>query len=344
MATPYVAGFYALTKSKYPGLTPPEIYARMQTTADQVSMADVPGVAPAPQQGAGLVRIDRAILQTSTMTADGREFNLPYDGEATMPNLTIHNPSSAAAAYKLSNLPANGLAYRSEGSTRPNGFGFQDTRFVHLTPPPLSATINSMDGDEVTVEAGGSQVGSSVVTPPKDQSPLDIPAYSGYVQVVSSQGDERLSILYVGPAYDDGDSPAPGIKPLTAEDRKDAWNAGRDILALPQAYIASDQSNMGDYRVFSLNGTDYPVACLLTKQMCKWWRMNLLPASIDFTPTDYGYDAVARFDNLTEPDMPVNVVFGGVPILGYFYQNDPILPNFLINSPWNSRPTSRPTR
>ncbi|KAK7952223.1 peptidase [Apiospora aurea] len=32
--------------------------------------------------------------------------------------------------------------------------------------------------------------------------------------------------------------------------------------------------------------------------------------------------------------MPVNVVFGGVPVLGYLYQSNPVLPNFLINSPW----------
>ncbi|KAK8083307.1 hypothetical protein PG996_002088 [Apiospora saccharicola] len=46
------------------------------------------------------------------------------------------------------------------------------------------------------------------------------------------------------------------------------------------------------------------------------------------------WKSISRFDNLTEPDMPVNVVFGGVPILGYFYQSNPVLPNFLINAPW----------
>ncbi|KAK8089853.1 peptidase S8/S53 domain-containing protein [Apiospora hydei] len=321
MSTPYVAGVYALIKSKYPDLTPPEIYARIQTTADQVAMANFPGVAPAPQQGAGLVRAHRAILQASSIGADGRELNLPYDGEAATRNFTIRNPSSAAVTYKLSNLPANGMAYWPEGSSRPNGEGFQVTRFVHLTPLPFSAKVNFMDGDEVTVEAGG-------------PVPLDIPVYSGYLQAVSSQTEEKLSIPYVGPAYNYGASPAPGTKPLTDEDRKDAWNAARDILGAPQAYVASDKSDMGDYRVFSLNGTDYPVAYFSTTQMCQWWRMDLVPASTNFTPTYYGYDPAVRFDNLTEPDMPVNVVFGGVPILGYLYQSNPVLPNFLINSPW----------
>ena len=157
MATPYVAGVYALIKSKYPGLTPPEIYARMQTTADQVGMVNFPGVAPAPQQGAGLVRADRATFQASTIAADGREFNLSYDGEAAILNFTIHNPPSATATCKLSNLPANGMAYWPEGLTRPNGAGFQDTRFVHLVPLSFSAKISFIDGDEVTVEAGVSQ-------------------------------------------------------------------------------------------------------------------------------------------------------------------------------------------
>ncbi|KAK7952225.1 uncharacterized protein PG986_007953 [Apiospora aurea] len=63
-----------------------------------------------PQQGAGLVRVDRAILQASTIEADGRGFNLLYDGVAATRNITIRNPSSAAVTYKLSNLPANGMA------------------------------------------------------------------------------------------------------------------------------------------------------------------------------------------------------------------------------------------
>lgn len=260
MATPYVASVYALIKSKHPDLTLPEIYARMQTTADQVDMANFPGVAPAPQQGGGLVRADRAILQTSTIAADGREFNLPYDGAAATLNFTIQNPSSAAVAFKLSNLPANGMAYWPEGSTRSNGTGFRDTRFVHLTPLHFSAKTKFIDGDEVTVEAGGSRTVLFELMPPMDQSPLDIPVYSGYIKAVSSQTKEKMSLPYVGPAYNCGDSPAPGTKPLTAEDRKDAWNADRDILALPQTYVASDKSDMGDYRIFSLNGTDFPVA------------------------------------------------------------------------------------
>ncbi|KAK7988737.1 hypothetical protein PG989_009052 [Apiospora arundinis] len=334
MSTPYVAGIYALIKSKYPELTPPEVYARMQTTADQVSMANFPGIAPAPQQGAGLVRADRAILQASTIAADGREFNLPYDGKSAVRNFTIRNPSTGAVSYKLNNLPANGMAYWPEGSRRPNGAGFQDSRFVHLTPLPFAAKVNFLDGDEVTVEAGGSHTVSFEVIPPQDQSPLDIPVYSGFMQIISSQTQEKLSIPYVGPAYNYGASPATGTKPLTAEDRKNAWNEARDILASPQAYVASDKSDMGDYRIFSLNGTDYPVAYFSTTQMCQWWRLDLVPASTNFTPTYYGYDPAVRFDNLTEPDMPVNVVFGGVPILGYLYQSNPVLPNFLINSPW----------
>ncbi|KAK8048792.1 hypothetical protein PG994_010522 [Apiospora phragmitis] len=299
MATPYVTGIYALIKSKYPDLTPPEIYARRRACASRQSHT------PSFDHSSRWTRV-----------------YLPYDGETATRNFTIRNPSSAAVTYKLSNLPTNGMAYWPEGSTRPNGAGFQGTRFVHLTPLPFSAEVNFMDGDEVIVEAGGSQTVSFEVTPPKDQSPLDIPVFSGYVQASSSHTGEKLSIPYVGPAYNCGDSPAPGTS-LTAEDRKDAWNAARDILAAPQAYVASDKSDMGDYRIFSLNGTDYPVAYFSTTQMCQWWRLDLLPASTNFTPTYYGYDPAVRFDNLTEPDMPVNVVFGGVPILGYLYQSNP---------------------
>lgn len=49
-----------------------------------------------------------------------------------------------------------------------------------------------------------------------------------------------------------------------------------------------------------------------------------------------------RFDNLTGPGMPVNVVSGDVSILGYFYQSNPVLPNFLINSSW-VQPADYPT-
>ena len=60
------------------------------------------------------------------------------------------------------------------------------------------------------------------VKPPKEQSPIDIPVYSGYVQAISSQTEEKLSIPYVEPAYNYGNSSALSTKPLTAEDRKDA--------------------------------------------------------------------------------------------------------------------------
>lgn len=224
------------------------------------------------------------------------------------------------------------------GSTRPRGQGFLDSRYYHLTPLPFAAKVTFADGDEITVPARGSRGVSFDVAPPQGLSPIDVPIVSGFVQATSTTTGDRLSIPYVGPAYNYMAASSLGTGPLGPEDRANVWNNDRDVLALPQVYVNADKTDIGDYRVFSLQGRDVPVAYYSTVQWARWWRMDLVPASLaqsrNFTRTYYGYDPNVKFDNLTEPDVKVDAVVGGVPILGYMFQGSPEVPNVLVNAVW----------
>ncbi|KAK1700245.1 peptidase [Colletotrichum godetiae] len=321
MATPYISGVYALIKSQNPDLSVEEIFELMQTTAAQINMADYDLMAPTVQQGAGLVQAHKAVFP-GTVVSPG-EFKLVDVEEAT---LTIDNPSDTDVTYSLSNIPAAGTAPFSDGPGR--------TAQVGYIPQLFSAKIDFTVGSQVTVPAGGSaNVSFSITTPSSPDASL-VPLFSGFIGI-SSSANETFTIPYMGPAYNYSSTPIVGLKNITAEQRLNALTPTRDPLSAPQIFANGDKADIGNYRSFSFQYPDYPVALFTSLQPMRKFRFDIVRASTNFTPTWYGFDPSVKFDNLTETSMTENGTIAGVPILGSNMIQNGWLPQTSYQAGWS---------
>ncbi|WQF88843.1 Putative peptidase S8/S53 domain, Fn3-like domain, peptidase S8, subtilisin, His-active [Colletotrichum destructivum] len=321
MATPYVSGVYALIKSQLPSLSVDEIFARMQTTAKQVRMADFDLTAPAIQQGAGLVHAYKALVSKSAISPG--EFKLVDGYEAAF---TIGNPSDDDVIYTFTNIPAAGaVAFPDSRSGSPE---------VDYIPQSFSANIQFTPGDRITVPAGSSLDVPFLVTPPFDIDPSQIPIFSGFIGIVSSS-NETFTIPYMGPAYNYSNAPVVGLSNITRAQRSNALTPLRDPFSAPQVFSQGDKVDIGDYHSFSFQNSDYPVAYFTTLQPVKKFRFDIVRASTNFTPTWYGYDPHVRLDNLTETTMAENITVAGVSILGSISVQNGWLPHTNYQVSWS---------
>ncbi|TQN66943.1 Minor extracellular protease vpr [Colletotrichum shisoi] len=321
MATPYVSGVYALIKSQLPSLSVDEIFARMQTTAKQVRMADLDLTAPAIQQGAGLVQADKALFSKSAISPG--EFKLVDGYEAAF---TIGNPSDDDVIYTFTNIPAAGAVAFPDSRSRSPEVGY--------IPRSFSANIQFAPGDRITVPAGSSLDVPFLVTPPFDIDPSRIPIFSGFIGIVSSS-NETFTIPYMGPAYNYSNAPVVGLSNLTEAQRSNALTPSRDPFSAPQVFAQGDKVDIGSYRSFSFRNSDYPVAYFTTLQPVQKFRFDVVRASTDFTPTWYGFDPDVRLDNLTETTMAENITVAGVSILGSILVQDGWLPHTDYQASWS---------
>ncbi|TKW49935.1 hypothetical protein CTA1_4629 [Colletotrichum tanaceti] len=337
MATPYVSGVYALIKSQRPSLSVDEIFARMQTTAKPVGMADRDSIAPAIQQGAGLVQAYEALFSKSAVSP-GAFGLVDSRGEAAF---TIGNPSDDDVVYTLANIPAAGAVAFPEGRSRPSE--------VDFIPRSFSAGIRFvLPGDRITVPAGSSLNVSFLVDPPPPPcdilDPGRIPVFSGFIGIVSSL-NETFTIPYMGPAYNYSSAPVVGLSDIHTTGGAQRSNAptppppssssSRDPFSAPQVFARGDGVDIGDYRPFSFRGSDHPVACFTTLQPVRKFRFDIVRASTGFTPTWYGFDPGVRLDNLTETAMADHVTVAGVSILGSIMVQDGWLPHTNYQASWS---------
>ncbi|KAI3535770.1 peptidase [Colletotrichum abscissum] len=322
MATPYISGVYALIKSQNPDLSVEEIFELIQTTAKQVNMADYDLMAPAIQQGAGLVQAHKAVFPR-TVVSPG-EFKLVDVEEATF---TIDNPSGTEITYSFSNVPAAGAAPFSEGSSR--------TAQVGYIPSSFSAKVDFASGSQVTVPAGGSANVTFSITPPSSPDVRLVPLFSGFIGISSSPTDENFTIPYMGPAYNYSSTPVVGLNNITAEQRANALTPTRDPLSAPQVFANGDKADIRNYRAFSFQYPDYPVALFTSLQPVRKFRFDIVRASTNFTPTWYGFDPSVKFDNLTETSMKENGTVAGVDILGSNMIQDGWLPQTSYQAGWS---------
>src|SRR2546422_8613319 len=105
MASPRVAGAVALVLQARPRVAPQRVRTLLQNSADPQPRGGLPaGLDHVHRQGAGLLKIDRAILATSKV--DPGKLSL---GEVMGPvtrALSIENTTASAVTYDLSHQPA----------------------------------------------------------------------------------------------------------------------------------------------------------------------------------------------------------------------------------------------
>lgn len=108
MATPYVAGCFALVRSQFPSASMSQILSLLQTTATPVNWVwDSTILSATAQQGARLINAYNAIFSKSLISPGqillGDDLTHTVFGAA---NITIENKSKSSKTYKLSHVGA----------------------------------------------------------------------------------------------------------------------------------------------------------------------------------------------------------------------------------------------
>ncbi|TMI72440.1 MAG: peptidase S8 [Bacillati bacterium ANGP1] len=177
MASPHVAGAVALLLQARPRVAPQQVRTLLQNSADPQPRGGLPaGLDHVHRQGAGLLKIDRAILATSKV--DPGKLSL---GEVMGPvtrALSIENTTASAVTYDLSHEPA--LA--TIGSTR-------------SPVPTVADSLVTFSASSVTLLAKSKGSVQVTIIP----SPLlpDTSLFGGYIKLTASNG-QVFRVPYAG--------------------------------------------------------------------------------------------------------------------------------------------------
>lgn len=199
MATPFMAGVYALVGQVRGTLDPTELVQYLSTTSRAQIWNDgtgtLNGLAPVPQQGAGLVQAYDAAFTTTQINSKGISFN--DTDNFRIATFTIRNMGSEAVTYKIGNNPALSMLTFGSHSNRPLDF-----------PNAIIATTADLDFSNTSVRIPPNGRANITVKPTIAKAPGLreglLPIYSGYITINGSNGED-LSIPYfgvVGSMYD----------------------------------------------------------------------------------------------------------------------------------------------
>lgn len=186
MATPFMAGAYALIKSQKPGWSVGEIYALMQNSAgEQLPWNwDSKILSTTVHQGAGSLDVMQALNWESLVTPS--QLSLGFANTTVTTNFTILNRSTRSKTYTFSHKPAGAMAYPDLAS------------WQHSMHYPWYATV-AFESESVLIKGGQSATVKAFVTPPPQDGSWKAnqwPIYSGFL--VAYNNYETYTVPYVG--------------------------------------------------------------------------------------------------------------------------------------------------
>ncbi|KAG5951680.1 hypothetical protein E4U58_001105 [Claviceps cyperi] len=192
MAAPLTAAIIALITEVRGTLSPELINSLLSSTAKPSQFSDgnntFAEIAPAPQQGGGLVQAYDAAYTTSLLSPPGLSFN-DTENLATNLNFTITNKGSRAVTYKFDQIPS--ITMYTLGQDGVNTMSFPNEAVNE------QATL-SFSQNSITLPAGHSAVVGVTAKPAAGTiNPKRLALWSGYVTIKGSDGS-HLSLPYQG--------------------------------------------------------------------------------------------------------------------------------------------------
>jgi minor extracellular serine protease Vpr len=180
MASPHVAGAVALLLQAHPHTPAQAIRSILQNSAVPAPWSGNPSLGfldVVHRQGAGMLRIDRAILATTNVDPGKLSLGEGAAGPAVR-TLSISNQGDTDVTYDLRHAPAL--------TTGPNTFTVQ-----FLNAPALV----TFSAPSVTVPSGGQATVDVIVTPPTTSNRY---LYGGYIEFAPEAGGQVVRVPYAG--------------------------------------------------------------------------------------------------------------------------------------------------
>jgi minor extracellular serine protease Vpr len=185
MSSPHVAGAVALLLQAEPGISPAEARDLLQNTAVPAVWSLNPGsglLDPVHRQGAGMLKIDKAILAPVSVTPG--KISLGEAAADLVTTLTLTNNGPDEITYDLSSVEA----INTFGSTFSPSFTLIGAEVGFSAP-------------SVTVPAGGSASVDVTIERPNVGNAFKL-IYGGYVVLTPQGGGQTLRVPYSGFAAD----------------------------------------------------------------------------------------------------------------------------------------------
>lgn len=190
MSAPHVAGNVAQLLQAEPGLAPVDVLTRLQNTAQPILWWGSPGLGfldNVHRQGAGHVRIDRAIGATSRVSPARLALGESVASGRHKVKLDLSNSGAEAVTYTVHHEPAlatSPLPHLANGTLGPFRFGF------------YASFATTGAASSVTVGAGGT---ASVQVELAEPAGLpDLGLYGGYVVFTPDDGSDVIRVPYAG--------------------------------------------------------------------------------------------------------------------------------------------------
>jgi minor extracellular serine protease Vpr len=247
MASPHVAGTAALYLQAHPRTPSQAMRGILQNSAEPKNWWGNPGLGfldNVHRQGAGMVRIDDAILATTKITPAKISAGEGQAGPFTQ-TLTIENKAAAAVTYDLSFVNA-----LSTGDVITPGFYTSDAAVTFNVP-------------SVTVPAGGIASVTATITPATGP---DKGQYGGYI-VFTPQGDGPVyRVPFAGFVGD-----YQGIQVLTAGPIAASPMPWLSVLYSGSYYQVTDPIDW----TYTMQGTDIPYFLVHFEHQSRLFRMEI---------------------------------------------------------------------
>jgi hypothetical protein len=270
MASPHVAGAVALLLQARPHTPANAICSILQNNATPAVFSTTPFIDLVHRQGAGLLRIDRAILATTSIDPGKLSLGEGAAGPAVR-TLTIRNEGDTDVTYDLRHLPAL--------VSGPNTFT------ISLIVAPASVSFSA---PSVTVPSGGQATVDVTVTPPTSDNRY---LYGGYIEVAPQGGGQVVRVPYAGFTGD-----YQSIQVLTPTANQFPWLAkvvGGSLIKQPNGAAYTLQGNDIPLFLFHLDHESRLLRLTVEATSGKDWHRAL---QLDYLPRN---SAATSFFGLT---------------------------------------------
>lgn len=271
MACPLLAGIYALLMNARGTKDPQTLENLLASTANpnifNNGSASFPVLAPAAQQGAGLVQAYDAAFATTLLSVSSLSFN-DTDNIATGQTFTISNTANRTVSYTLRNVGAAAGYTLAEGSISPAVFPNE----LHNDAASLTFNVEN----PLRLLAGERKIISVNCTPPATLDGRRLPVYSGYI-VINGSDSSSLSLPYMGVVG--------SLKSATVMSTNGTYmtsslsGPNTTSIAAGRTFLLPPPGRSNDTR-FRSNITDYPRIQLNMAMGSPLVRIDVVPVSV----------------------------------------------------------------
>lgn len=321
MSAPYVAGCYALVKSRNPKLSVAEITSLLQSTATPSSyIYDKSVLSTVAHQGSGTVNPYKAIFYSTSISPSQLSLGDTDDFLNKPQKITIKNRSPLPQIYSIKH---QGAGY-AEVFPYPD---LVDPNYYNTFGQPQYAIYGSASIPQslITVPGGQSRTFQVTISPPKLSAAQihKTPLFSGFIEISSLL--ETYRVPYLGAPYSRQKTPAIDLSNTTFWDNNNVEYSVAQPVTFNYPGLWDDNPDFtihfnSGFQLYNLSYWEFPSVLVNFLTGISQFQVNVVPANTTFKPTHSGGDPGPDYEYL-DPNHTPHESWLGYPSYGWLPDN-----------------------